>query len=105
MLLTCSNDEHVRLWNVETGACMHVFRHHTEPVTSCAWLPDNKHFVSGALDKNMFLQSIEGKPIHRWTGARVTDLVVTSDGAKLLAVSGETKIRVYDLLGSKGQLW
>lgn len=104
MLLTCSNDEHIRLWKVATGACLHVFRHHTEPVTSCAWLPDNQHFVSGALDKNMFLQHIEGKPTHRWTGARVTDLVVTSDGSKLLAVSGETKIRVYDLAGSKAQL-
>ena len=104
MLLTCSNDEHVRMWDVQEGTCLRVFRHHVEPVACCAWLPDNKHFVSGGLDKNMFLQSIEGNPIHRWAGARVTDLAITSDGSKLLAVSSEKKIRVYDLAGSKAQL-
>ena len=70
---------------------------HADAVTSCAWLPDGQSFVSSSLDKAIYLWNIDGEIRYRWVGARVTDLAITHDGQKMVAVCHEKKIRVYDL--------
>ncbi|CAG8477491.1 6286_t:CDS:2 [Acaulospora colombiana] len=54
-ILTCGQDNEIRLWSVESGECLKVMKKHTEPVTTCAWLPDGKSFISGSQDKNIYL--------------------------------------------------
>jgi len=88
----------LKLWSTQTGECITTLSKHTDAVTSCAWLPDGNRFVTGALDKSILLWGDKGADvIHRWTGARVTDLVVSRDGQKMVAVCHERKIRIYDL--------
>lgn len=117
LLLTGSNDNTLKVWNPkvcfiptyvflrfsftfcvsnQTGACTQTFTRHNDTVTSCAWLPDGQRFVSGSVDKHIYLWNLEGDVLHKWSGIRVTDLAVSRDGRLMLAIS-EKKIRMYCL--------
>lgn len=101
-LLSCSDDCTLRLWNVEDGTCK-VFKHHTEPVTACAWLPDGSAFVSGGNDKNVFVCGIDGHVTAQFQVARVNDLVVTRDGKSVIIVCQEKKIRIRSLVDPRSE--
>ena len=45
-------DTTVKLFNVNDGAALRTFRHHTAMVLCLALLPDGRRFVSGSSDKN-----------------------------------------------------
>ena len=45
-----SEDRTVKLFNVNNGAVVRTFTHHTDWVTSLALLPDGLRFVSGSMD-------------------------------------------------------
>ncbi|KAJ1540007.1 hypothetical protein HK405_012163, partial [Cladochytrium tenue] len=104
-LLSGSNDKTLRIWDVQvgvwmwtliTGQSLRTFRGHSDSVTSCSFLPDGQHFVSSGVDKNMLLWNAKGQILHKWTGLRVTDVVIPATGGSLLAIS-ERRIRVYSL--------
>ena len=48
--LSGSADNTVKLFDVNGGAVLRTFRHHTSSLTSLALLPDGLRFVSGAYD-------------------------------------------------------
>ena len=48
--LSASADKTVKLFNVNDGAVLRTFTHHTEPEVSLALLPDGLRFVSGSCD-------------------------------------------------------
>ncbi|CAG8731370.1 2324_t:CDS:2, partial [Ambispora leptoticha] len=98
MLLTCGQDNEIKLWNVQTGECVNTMKKHTEFVTACAWLPDGKSFISGSQDKNTFLWDLEGTILYKWHGPRIVDLAVNKEGTKMVAISTERKIHIYDLV-------
>ena len=45
------DDKTVKLFNVNDGAVLRTFTHHTDRVWSLALLPDGLRFVSGSSDK------------------------------------------------------
>ena len=45
-----SMDETVRLWDVETGACVKTLEGHGEGVSSMCFSPDGKKLASGSVD-------------------------------------------------------
>ena len=49
--LSGSADKTVKLFNVNDGAVLRTFKHHTRTVTSLALLPDGLRFVSGSDDR------------------------------------------------------
>jgi len=98
LLLSCSEDSTLRLWNTEDGQCVRVLKHHVEPVTACDWLPDGKAFVSGGTDKNVFVVGVDGHILLKFNVARVNDLVVTHDGKYVIIVCQEKKIRIRSLV-------
>jgi WD40 repeat protein len=97
MLLSCGNDNVVKLWDVGTGKCLRTFTKHGSSVTVCSWFPDGKHFVSGGLDKNIFMMDIDGNEIRSWVVSQVNDLAITSDGRFMIVLAQEKKIRIYDI--------
>jgi len=101
MLLSCGNDNLVKLWDIQTGICTKTFSKHIEPVTAVSWLPDGKRFISGGIDKQIYLMDIEGNEIRSWTCARVNDLAVTKDGKRVVVICQEKKLRIYDLETTK----
>lgn len=96
MLLTASNDMTLKLWDSGTGALIRNFAKHKEAVTCCVWLPSGQSFVSGSIEKVMLLWNMLGEVIYKWSGIRVMDLTVTSNGATLIA-SSEKKILLFDV--------
>ncbi|EJF66274.1 WD40 repeat-like protein [Dichomitus squalens LYAD-421 SS1] len=87
ILLTAA-EHFIRLWNTRTGDCTRVLNQHTDVVTALAWLPDGSGFISGGLDRKIILWDADGKMRDKWerTPIRVTDLIVTPDFTRLVAV-------------------
>ena len=48
--VSCSYDKTVKLFNVNDGAVLRTFKHHTDSVAFLALLPDGLRFVSGSHD-------------------------------------------------------
>ncbi|OAT05067.1 WD domain-containing protein [Blastomyces gilchristii SLH14081] len=98
-LISCSQDYKARLWDVETGRCILTIDHHNEPVTSAAWAPNGDSFVTGSLDRQSQLchWSVAGESLYKWSGQyRVRDCSISPDGRRLIAISTEKKIYVYN---------
>ena len=52
-LASGSWDRTVRLWDVETGACVKTLERHTKSVSSVCFSPDGRTIVSGCHDKTV----------------------------------------------------
>lgn len=57
-------------------------------VTSCAWFPDGLRFMTGSLDKHMYMWHVDGRELKAWQGSdRVNDLALSPDGTHLVGAS------------------
>ncbi|KXN92272.1 WD repeat-containing protein 26 [Leucoagaricus sp. SymC.cos] len=81
-ILLTSAEQHIKLWNAQTGVCIETLTEHSDTVTALAWLPDGSGFISGALDDK------DGKLHESWglTSMRVTDLAITHDFMRLVTI-------------------
>ena len=93
----------------QSGGLIRVLDAHLDVVTALSWLPDGSGFISGGLDRKIILwvrtsvtsvppilqaltvehsQDIHGKQRDTWgrSPIRVTDLAVTPDFTKLVAI-------------------
>ncbi|KAH9930616.1 WD40 repeat-like protein [Fomitopsis serialis] len=133
-ILLTSAEDHIKLWNTRTGLCVRSLEAHSDVVTALAWLPDGSGFISGGLDRKIILWDADGKQRDSWgqTPIRVTDLTVTPDFTRLVAVgmydvptnvpgptatppengnqpgagrTAENRVIVYDLLTKQPQLF
>ncbi|KAI8982846.1 WD40 repeat-like protein [Trametes punicea] len=93
ILLTAS-EHRITLWNARTGLRIRTLEQHVDVVTALAWLPDGSGFISGGLDRKIILWDADGKLRDAWgrTPIRVTDLQVTPDFTRLVAVG------MYDMM-------
>ncbi|KAG2172770.1 hypothetical protein INT43_000117 [Umbelopsis isabellina] len=101
MLLTCGSDNVVRLWDPLTGGLVGAYKKHTDQVTSCAWLPDGEHFITGAMDKCLYLWDTAGNVLYTWPAQRIMDMAISKDGTRMVTITYEKKIAVYDLINLK----
>jgi WD40 repeat protein len=97
-LLTCGNDNVLNVWDVDTGKVHHRYEKHTDSVTSCAWLPDSERFVSGSIDKYIYMWHLDGRCIKNWKGSRINDLAISRSGKWMVSISNEKKFQLYDLV-------
>ena len=79
----------VKLFNVNDGAVLRTFKHHTEGVCSLALLPDGLRFVSGSGDKTVKLFNVNDGTVLRTIthGKHVECLALLHDGLRF--VKGE----------------
>lgn len=70
LLASASFDTTVRLWDANTGACLHILNRHTDMVYSLAFQPDNGDFLaSGSNDGGMCVTRIpKGKDLAAASG-------------------------------------
>lgn len=99
-LLSCGNDRTIRLWDIKTGECAHVFEKHTEQITACAWMPSGKEFVSGAHDSRILEWSVDSGECTGSYGAsaHVNDVTISRDGKLLIATCSDNVIQIFDTL-------
>ena len=70
-----------------------------QAVTTAAWAPDGQSFVTGKLhgDNRLCLWSESGHQLHSWAvNYRVQDCAISPDGQRLVVISNESHIIVYN---------
>ncbi|KAI9887002.1 MAG: hypothetical protein M1823_001218, partial [Watsoniomyces obsoletus] len=98
-ILTCTHGGPAVLWDVVTGKQMLSLPNHGHQFTAGAWAPDGQSFITGSTDRLMQLcqWNLAGTRLHAWSGHfRVRDCSISPDGRRLVAVSQERRIHVYD---------
>jgi len=97
-MLSCGNDLAIKLWDVDAQVCLRSFLRHQDPVTALAWLPGGRRFVSGGYDKKIYTwQTDREDPVAEYTGERVSDLAISKDGTRMVTISPDKRIRIFDL--------
>lgn len=76
-------------------------KHHNQSVTTASWAPDGQSFVTGSHDKQSQLCSwtLDGRPSFNWLiDYRVQDCAISPDGQKMVTISSEQQISVYNFV-------
>jgi WD40 repeat protein len=82
----------------------HIFeiKEAEQPITAVAWAPDGESFVVGSFDKSRSLNThsaLDGHAIHAWPALyRVTALAISPDGKRLVTISSDQRIFVYNFV-------
>ncbi len=60
-LASASDDNTVKLWNVQGKALLHTFEGHSDSVSSVAFSPDGRFLASASRDRTVKLWNVEGR--------------------------------------------
>ncbi|KAF5366324.1 hypothetical protein D9757_012929 [Collybiopsis confluens] len=97
-----SNDNTVRIWNVQTGQQIGDPLHgHTDWVTSVAFSPDGQQVVSGSFDETVRIWDVQtgqqiGDPLHGHT-SQVTSVAFSPDGQQVVSGSWDHTVRIWNV--------
>lgn len=92
-------EEAIRLWDVSSGKCLHVYEKAGARLVSCGWFPDGKSILAGINDKSICMWALDGKELDSWKGQRIlkiSDLEITDDGKKIITICRENAILLLD---------
>ncbi|TKS81537.1 WD repeat-containing protein 26 [Collichthys lucidus] len=98
-LIACGPDDcsEMWLWNVQTGELRtKMSQSHEDSLTSVAWNPDGKRFVTGGQRGQFYQCDLDGNLLDSWEGVRVQCLWCLSDGRTVLASDTHQRIRGYN---------
>lgn len=99
-----SRDKSLKIWDMESGKCIHTLLGHTDSVNSAALSPDGKMAVSGSGDKSLKVWDVEsGECIHTLVGHTdcVNSVALSPDGKTAISGSGDNFLKVWDLESGK----
>jgi len=92
----------------QSGTCTLTIDKHTTQVTTAAWTPDGQYFITGTLEKEacnsekrgqLYLWNLESCQMYRWApDHRIQDLAISPDGQKLVLISSQNAICVYNFI-------
>ncbi|CAG14617.1 unnamed protein product, partial [Tetraodon nigroviridis] len=98
-LIACGPDDcsELWLWNVQTGELRtKMSQSHEDSLTSVAWNPDGKRFVTGGQRGQFYQCDLDGNLLDSWEGVRVQCLWCVNDGRSVLASDTHQRIRGYN---------
>ncbi|MBU1699645.1 MAG: DUF4062 domain-containing protein [Candidatus Eisenbacteria bacterium] len=90
----------LRVWDLESGACLRTFKGHGAGVQSVSVTPDGRHAVSGSFDETLriwdlgydaCLQTLKGHAVG------IPSVSVSPDGRRAVTGGADNTIRVWDL--------
>lgn len=99
-LLSCSADNNVRLWSLETYTTLCVYSGHSTPVWDVSWGPHGHYFVSGSWDRSARLWSTDHfSPLRMFVGHNSDVCVVAwhPNGVYVFTGSDDKTLRMWDV--------
>lgn len=104
IIVSCSKDKTIRIWDTETGKCINVLNGHTMEVYSASFSPNGKLLASGSEDKTVRIWDVEtGKCINCMHGhiLKVNSVCFTTDGENVISVSDDGDTRIWNIVSGK----
>ncbi|ORY78935.1 WD40-repeat-containing domain protein [Protomyces lactucae-debilis] len=103
MLLSCQQDNTLCIWDLKTGLLLNQLSHlHKEPPSAAVFVPDSSgRFLSGGLDKRIYLFSAAGEVLESLETGRIYDLQCTPDAQYFATIDTNAHLSVYALEGMK----
>jgi WD40 repeat protein len=98
-VVSASNDQTVRVWEVATGECRAVLRGHTGTVLAAVFHPDGTRIASASVDRTIWLWDVAtGEEVVRLAGHTnyVYSLAFSPEGTTLVSGSGDGTVRLWD---------
>ncbi|ABW27178.1 TIR domain-containing protein [Acaryochloris marina] len=98
--LSGSNDNTVRLWDVDTGQSLRVMEGHTDSVNSVAFSADGRRALSGSSDRTVRLWDVDtGQSLRVMEGHTdsVQSVAFSADGRRALSGSYDRTVRLWDV--------
>jgi hypothetical protein len=100
LLASGSDDQTLKLWDVETRQEVRTLRGHTDPVWSVAFSPDGRLLASGSGDNTVKLWDVEtGQEVRTLSGHTdpVWSVAFSPDGRLLASGSGDNTVKLWDV--------
>jgi len=100
VVICCSDDNAIAVWNIDTRAVLFRLEGHSSIVNSLALSPDSNTIVSGSADKSIRLWDYStglqiGEPLQGHTGS-ISKVAFSPDGGKLASASWDKSIMLWD---------
>jgi len=95
-----SQDQTLKVWDLETGQCRATFKGHTKQVPGVAITPDGKTVVSSSWDKTLKVWSLETANCMATldeVGGGTWGVAISRDGRRFVCVAPENEVGVWDL--------
>jgi len=99
-ILTGSDDNTARLFDIESGKQLQVFSGHTDQINDIAFSPDSKWALTGSSDKTARLwDTATGKEIRSFIGHtnNVITVSFSPNGKQILTGSEDKTLRLWDI--------
>ncbi|MCX6900668.1 MAG: DUF4062 domain-containing protein, partial [Verrucomicrobia bacterium] len=93
-------DKTLRVWDLESGACLRALEGHSSDVKCVSVTADGRRAVSGSRDKTLRVWDLESGAclrILKGHSSAVSSLGVTADGRRAVSGSWDKTLRVWDL--------
>jgi WD40 repeat protein/CRP-like cAMP-binding protein len=106
-VLTGSDDQTARLWDVTSGEEIVQFNGHGGPITSVAFSPDGRFVLTGSDDQTARLwEADSGREILQFSGHtdQVRSVAFSSDGKYAITGSADMTARLWNVLTGKETL-
>ncbi len=90
----------MRIWNIESGKCLHTLEGHTGSIKTTALSLNGKRFISGSEDKTVKIWDVEsGKCLHTLKGhtGSIRALALTSNAERLVSGSEDKTVKIWDV--------
>ncbi|MFM5946390.1 MAG: WD40 repeat domain-containing protein, partial [Dolichospermum sp.] len=102
-VISGSNDETIKIWDLETGEEKLTFKGHSSWVTAIAVTPDGKTVISGSWDNTIKIWDLANrKEIATFTGeGRIMRCAVASDGVTIVAGEAPGRLHFLRLQGKE----
>ena len=94
-----SDDNTVRVWEVQTGQCQHTLEGHSSSVLSVAFSPDGSRVASGSDDNTVRVWDVKTGQCQHTLGhsSWIRSVVFSPDGSRVASGSGDNTVRVWDV--------